>query len=175
LNENDHSSHARFISDFTTSHDAIYMTLIATGTIRLCPTIVKLYSVWWIYIIFPPHATVVLFIGDVIVAWHVLYKRSLNITTIVQHNTKYCTVNTFTMLLHVCFTSSGRVFIEWNRQNSEATQCACVDIAIQFNSRCSASLLLNTAQCSVATGCGDYWGKRYTHCEAITMYCASRV
>lgn len=124
---------------------------------------------------FSPHATVVLFIGDVIVAWHVLYKRSLNITTIVQHNTKYCTVNTFTMLLHVCFTSSGRAFIEWNRQNSEATQCACVDIAIQFNSRCSASLLLNTAQCSVATGCGDYWGKRYTHCEAITMYCASRV
>lgn len=74
------------------------------------------------------------------------------------------------MQLCVCFPSSGRAFIEWNRQNSEPTQCACVDIAIQFISRCSASVLLNTARCLVATGCGDYWGKRYTHCKAITMY-----
>lgn len=120
------------------------MTLIITGSIRLCPTIVKLYSVCWIYIYtytyFLPSTTTVLFIGDVIVAWHVLYTYSLNITTIVQHNTKYCTVHTFTMQVNVCFASSGRAFIQWNRQNTEATQCACVDIAIQFNSRCSAPL-----------------------------------
>lgn len=169
MHHSGHSSDAQFILDSTSSHDAIYMTLIVTGTIRLPPTIVKLYSVWWIYIFLPP-VTVVLFIGDVIVAWHVLYTRSLNITTMVWHNTKYCTVHTFTMQLDVCFPSSGRAFIEWNRQNSEATQCACVDIAIQFNSRCSTSVPLNTALLSVATGCGDYWGKRYTHCKAITMY-----
>lgn len=87
-----------------------------------------------------------------------------------QHNAKYCTVHTFTMQLDACFPYSDRAFIEWNRQNSETTQCACVDIAIQFNSRCSASVPLNNAQRSVATGCGDYWGKRYTHCKAITMY-----
>jgi hypothetical protein len=48
----------------------------------------------YIYIFPPPPVAVVLFIGDVIVAWYVLYTRSSNITTIVQHNTKYCTVRT---------------------------------------------------------------------------------
>lgn len=45
-----------------------------------------------------------------------------------------------------------------------------MDIAIRFNSRCSAPVPLNTAQCSVATGCGGYSHKRCTHCKAITTY-----
>lgn len=97
----------------------------------------------------------VLFIGDVIVARHVLYTYNLNITTTVQYNTKYCTMHTFTIQVNVCFASSTRAFIQWNRQNSEAKQCPCVDIAIQFNSRCSTPfprILLNAQwQLTVAT------------------------